>query len=216
MCYRARLISQFHWAALQAFEKYYKAILLYNRIKAKNVNHDIAKAQKLAKKAPFKIRLSDTSQRLLDYLNDCGRFRYLEISYFTHGPKLVELDRAVWELRRYCRVLNYNFTRPNKEPKPMLALELERNEKAEQRPFQEFHIVGGALEAILTNRDHPARGPLIWQNGFYGSSRRRRVTVPRHIYAENSPLSLYPQILKHVLEYIHIPKEVVAAYQAAS
>lgn len=52
MCYRAGLISQFHWAALQAFEKYYKAILLYNRIKAKNVRHDLSLAQKHAEKAP--------------------------------------------------------------------------------------------------------------------------------------------------------------------
>lgn len=216
MCYRAGLISQFHWAALQAFEKYYKAILLYNRIKAKDIGHDIAHAQKLARKAPFEIRLSDISRRLLSHLNDYGRFRYLETSYFIHGPKLVELDKAVWELRRYCRVLNYNLTSPGLEPESMLALELEINERAEKRPFQEFQIVGGALEEILRKTDHPSRKPLIWQNGFYGKSRRRKVTVPAHSYAENSPLFLYPQILDHVLEYIHIPKDVVKAYRAES
>jgi len=216
MCYRAGLISQFHWAALQAFEKYYKAILLYNRIKSKSVGHSIAEAQKQAKKAPFEIRLSDTSRKLLAHLDDYGRFRYLETSYHIHGPKLVELDKAVWEIRRYCRVLNYDLPIPGKEPKPMLALELERNERAEKRPFQEFQVIGGALEAILKKHDHPARGPLIWQNGFYGGSRRRRVTVPTHFYAENSPLYLYPKLLDHVLEYIHIPKDVVDAYRAAS
>lgn len=216
MCYRAGLISQFHRSSLQAFEKYFKAILLYNRIKAKKIGHDLALAQKHAEKAPFQIKLSGTSLKLLDHLNDYGRFRYLETSYFIYGPKLVELDKAVWELRRYCRVMNYLLPIPNKEPKPMLALEIERNDAAEQRPPQEFHIAGGALEAILKKQSHPARGPLIWQNGFYGSSRRRRVTVPTHHYAENSPLFLYPQILDHVLEYIHIPKDVVAAYRAAA
>ena len=216
MCYKAGLISQFHWAALQAFEKYYKAILLYNRIKAKRVRHDLSLAQKHAAKAPFEIRLSPSSSKLLDHLNDCGRFRYLEISYFTHGPKLVELDRAVWELRRYCRVLNYMLPRPGKEPIPMLDLEIQRNEAAEKMPPQEFQITGGTLESIINKRSHPARAPLIWQNGFYGSSRRKRVTVPTHFFAENSPLSLQPQLLDYVLEYVHIPRTVVDAYRAAN
>lgn len=216
MCYRAGLIAQFHWAALQAFEKYYKAILLYNRIKAKNVGHDISEAQELVKKAPFEIRLSDTSINLLSHLNNCGRFRYLETSYFIHGPKLVELDKAVWEIRRYCQVLNYSVSLSEKESKSMLALELERIERAEKKPFQEFHIIGGELEKILKKKNHPARDPLIWQNGFYGGSKRKKVTIPAHFFAENSPLFLHPQILDHVLEYIYIPKDVVAAYRAAA
>ena len=126
-------------------------------------------AQKHAEKAPFKINLSDTSLKLLEHLNDYGRFRYLETSYFIYGPKLVELDKAIWELRRYCRVMNYLLPIQNKEPKQMLALEIERNEAAEQRSPQDFHIVGGALESILTKQSHPARGAshlaerLLWQ-----------------------------------------------------
>ena len=216
MCYRAGLISQFHWSSLQAFEKYYKAILLYNRIKAKNINHDLELAQKRAEVAPFQIKLSTSSLKLLAHLNDYGRFRYLETSYFIYGPKLVELDKAVWELRRYCRVMDYLLPIRGKDPKPMLELEVQRNEAADKRPFHEFHIVGGALEAILKEQSNPARAPLIWQNGFYGSSHRKRVTVPIHSYSENSPLFLYPEILDHVLEYIHIPKDVVAAYRAAA
>ena len=216
LCYRAGLISQFHWSSLQAFEKYYKAILLYNRIKAKNIGHDLELAQKQAERAPFQIKLSRSSSNLLSHLNDYGRFRYLETSYFIYGPKLVELDKAVWELRRYCRVMDYLLPIPGTDPKPMLELEIQRNEAAEKRPFQEFHIVGGALEAILKKPSHPARAPLVWQNGFYGGSRRKRITVPTHVYSENSPLFLYPEILDHVLEYIHIPKDVVAAYRAAA
>ena len=214
MCYRAGLISQFHWSSLQAFEKYFKAILLYNRIKAKNLGHDLALAQKHVEKAPFKIGLSNLSLKFLAHLDTYGRFRYLETSYFTFGPKLVELDKAVWELRRYCRVMDYLLHIPGESPKPMLEMEIQRNEKAKERPFQEFHIVGGALETIIAKRTHPARAPLIWQNGFYGNSRRRMVSVPTHHYAENSPLFMYPEILDCVLEYIYIPKDVVAAYRA--
>jgi hypothetical protein len=213
MCYRAGLISQFHWSSLQAFEKYFKAILLYNRIKAKNIGHDLSLAQKHVEKAPFVMKLSDITKKLLAHLNDYGRFRYLETSYFIYGPKLVELDKAVWEIRRYCRVMNYDIALEDKSRKNMLELEVKRNEAAEKQPFQQFYIVGGALEVILKKKTHPARAPLVWQNGFFGSSRRRKVRVPTHHYAENSPLFLHPEILDHVLEYIHIPKDVVNAYR---
>jgi hypothetical protein len=212
LCYRAGLISQFHWAALQAFEKYFKAILLYNRIKAKRIGHNLAKAQKLMQKAPFDIRLSQTSEKLLSHLNDYGRFRYLETSYFIRGPKLVELDKAVWELRRYCRVLDYELPVSGDKPVKMLEYELEHIERAESQAFQQFRIVGGKLEAIIANKADPARAPLVWQNGFYGSSRRKSVRVPIHSYSENSPLFLHPQIMDHVLEYIFIPPDVVKAY----
>jgi len=216
MCYRAGLVSQFHWAALQAFEKYFKAILLYNRIKAKNLGHDLSAAQKLAEKAPFKINLSDIASKFLAHLDTFGRFRYLETSYFIRGPKLVELDKTVWEIRKYCRVLDYEISLPGEGPARMLDVEIKQNEIAKTRPPQEFRITGGALEAILEKKDHPARSALVWQNGFYGNSRRRRVTVPAHFFAENSPLSLQPELLEHVLEYIYLPKNVVAAYRSGN
>ncbi|MBU0482592.1 MAG: hypothetical protein KKG47_15985 [Proteobacteria bacterium] len=47
MAYRAQLVQQFLWSGLQAMEKYLKCILLLNRIKAKNVRHDLAVALRL-------------------------------------------------------------------------------------------------------------------------------------------------------------------------
>src|SRR5678815_5339299 len=79
---RAHLHSQFNWCALQAIEKYLKAILLYNRIRAKKVNHDLGIALKLMKSLPFELDLSAPTMELIDYLGDVGRFRYLEISYY--------------------------------------------------------------------------------------------------------------------------------------
>lgn len=214
LCYRAGLVPQFHWAALQTFEKYYKAILLFNRIKAKNIKHCINEAQKLAQDLPFEIRLSNASRNLLSHLNDYGRFRYLETSYFINGPKLLELDKAVWEIRRYCRPLNYNIDLPGNNSKSMLEVELMHNERAETRPHQEFYIIGGEIEKILKNKSHPARAPLVWQNGFFGMSKRKRVAIPVRFYVENSPLALHPEILDYVLDYVYLPKEVINAYRA--
>jgi hypothetical protein len=195
MCYRAGLISQFHWSALQAFEKYYKAILLYNRIKAKDIKHNLSEAQKKVNLLPFEIRLSPIAEKFIRHIDTFGRFRYLEVSYFIHGPKLVELDKSVWELRRYCRVINYCKNIEGKSVS-MLETELKVIEAAEERPPQEFRIIGGELEKIIKNKSDEARPHLIWQNGFYGTSKRKTVSVPTPIYAENSPFSLDPDIFK--------------------
>jgi len=152
MCYKSELYPQFFWAALQALEKYYKAILLYNRIKAKNVGHNLHKAQKLAKDLPFEIRLSESSVEFIDEINNCGRFRYLEIPYEAIGYKLGFLDKTVWELRRYCRVLNYFTDHNGKQNTSVLQKELQANIEAEKESFQKFHINNGRLEQILKNK----------------------------------------------------------------
>ena len=78
MSYRAQLIPQFLWSSLQAVEKYLKAILLLNRIPAKDVSHDLAKALKYSQKLKFTIRLSPSSDKFIEYLDTFGRFRYME------------------------------------------------------------------------------------------------------------------------------------------
>jgi hypothetical protein len=213
MSYRAELIPQFHWSALQAVEKYLKTILLLNRIKAKDVKHDLDRALELAKHLPFKIRLSPSSEKLIKHLDTFGRFRYLETSFFVYGPKLAELDKTVWEIRRYCKVLNYEFQLENGQTKNMLDFELERIANNEKEAPQKFRLTGGTLEKILDKMDHPARGPLIWQNAFFGSSRRTRVRMTIQFHATNAPLTLHPEILDEVVKYIFLPKEVVKAYR---
>lgn len=213
LSYRARLIPQFHWSGLQAIEKYLKAILLFNRIKAKDVNHDLARALHYAKKLPFDLNLSTSSTELIDHLDTYGRFRYLESSFHVHGPKLVQLDKTVWEIRRYCRVLDYELKLSDGRSKRMLDLELTRIGNSEKSPPHQFQLQGGMLEKILEKKDHPARKALVWQNGFFGSSVRRRVRMVQHFHATNAPLTLHPEILEEVLKYVYLPKEVVVAYQ---
>jgi hypothetical protein len=58
MAYRARLYSQFHWSGLQAIEKYFKAILLLNRIPSKRIGHDLVKGVELLKGLNF-VNLSN-------------------------------------------------------------------------------------------------------------------------------------------------------------
>jgi hypothetical protein len=75
-----------------------------------------------------------------------------------------------------------------------------------------MYLVGGELERILRKKDHSARGPLIWQNKFFGMRGRSKVYVPHGLYAVNAPLTLRPEIVDEVDKWVYLPREVVKAY----
>jgi len=213
LCNRAGMAMQFHWAAMQAMEKYYKAILLYNRIEATDVNHNLAKTQQYSRKLPFELHLSDETQHLIEYLNQCGPDRYLSVSYNLHGDKLSSLDRAVWEIRRYCKILNYTLSTQHGDV-PMLVKELGRIETAEDLPPHKFRLPGGRLEEIVRKKNHPAREALIWHNRYYGLASRATTNPPKWSRSENSPILMYPGLLEEVIKYIKVPVPVIKAYRA--
>jgi hypothetical protein len=103
MAFRAALVSPSLWSSQQAVEKYLKCILLLNRIKAPKVFHNLGKALgAIEASAKFALDLTTPTRKFIEYLDDCARFRYREISTVASGQNLVVLDRTVWELRRYC------------------------------------------------------------------------------------------------------------------
>ena len=217
LCYKHNLVIQFHWQALQAMEKYLKAILLYNRIPAKKIRHDLCKALKLTENLPFKLDLCKTTLDLIKHLNNFGRFRYLEKSYHIFGHKLPQLDQAVWEIRRYCKVLNFEKKLPNGEVRHMLDLELKKIEQSRNEPFHKFRIAGGEIEKIIQKKNHPSRAALIWQNLYFGEKMRNKVLSRSWFFAENAPLDLYPQepeLLEELQKYIYLPDSVIKAYKA--
>ncbi|HWQ95219.1 MAG TPA: HEPN domain-containing protein [Gammaproteobacteria bacterium] len=216
LAYRAQLVPQFLWLSLQAIEKYLKCVLVLNRIKAPR-GHDLGAILDIfdmSKK--FELRLSEPSHNFLTYLDTYGRHRYYETPYYTIGGELFALDRAVWEVRRYARVLNYSITTEGGKKVDLLSHELNVNEQAETQTPHKFSIIGGHLESVLAKREHPSRAALVWQNAFYGKSHRKGVWHPQRMVAGNSPLSLHPEILDEVLKYVFLPSDVVKAYRNAS
>lgn len=212
--YRMELYPQFMWAGLQAIEKYLKAILLYNRVPKpkKNLGHNLGEAMTLADKSlPFKIVLSKPSLEIIDYLDTVGRFRYLETPYHVRDRELLKLDKAVWELRPYCRVLNYTIDTGEKKV-DALPLLLEQIKCSKDDPSQRIIIVGGELEKILAKKAHPARAALVWKNMFFNGHKRKHVLWRSRTHFTNSPLSLNPELLDEVLKYVYLPKEVINAY----
>lgn len=211
--FRALLIPQFLWQSLQAVEKYFKCILVLNRIKAPK-SHSLEELLEVFKKSrKFDLRLSSDTQGFLAYIDKYGRFRYYETSYYTVGDELFRLDKAIWELRRYARVLDYKIKVNGGQEVHLLPHELLKNEGAEKRAPQAFLINGGHLEEILAKNDHPSRAALVWHNMYFGTSRRKSVRHRHMSKSGNSPLSLHPEILDEVLKYVFLPKDVIAAYR---
>jgi hypothetical protein len=95
MAFRADLMGQFLWASQKSIEKYLKCILLLNRIKAVEVRHDLALARKKLTDAGVEMNLTDITKRFIEWIDDCGQYRYVEKPLVLNGTELVELDDSV-------------------------------------------------------------------------------------------------------------------------
>lgn len=216
MACRAELWPQFLWSTQQAIEKYLKAILLYNRVPARKVSHDITVALQLAEampKGPFAIELSARSRVFIGHVATYGQNRYIETPYFVSGHVLTDLDLAVWELRRYCQALNVSGKVLPPSEKKFLLQALSNLAMSELKPRYKFRIHGGFLEEILNSRKHPARSALLWNNATYGSRKRATVRVRDHMAGENPVLYNYPEILDELLKYVSLPSKLEQAYR---
>lgn len=209
---RAELMPQFLWSAQQAFEKYLKYILLVNRIPAK-INHDIDEALKLTEQLPFKLEIRPRGRKFIEHVAQLGEYRYLDVPTYVHGYVLLDLDMAVWDLRRYCQILDVFGKKLSSEEQTMLEDAQATLRTSNDKPPHEFRLPRGFLEQVLDNKSHPAREPLLWQNAFYGNRKRRFVKAKHHMQAANAPLFLYPDMLEELLKYVHIPKKLQIRYR---
>ncbi|WP_052481151.1 HEPN domain-containing protein [Gilvimarinus agarilyticus] len=210
---RHELFPQFLWSSHQAIEKYLKAILLYNRIKANKVGLDLAQALSLTQSLSFEIRLSKRSRKFIDYLAEIGEFRYIDVPFHVYGNILIDLDLAVWEIRRYCQVLDVAGKQLPFEELKLLDAAWSDLASSEENPPYKFRLHGGLLESIVSDRKHPSRAALLWHNPCFGVRRRATVKAKNHSNAENSLLYLYPEMLDELLKYVFIPKKLVAGYR---
>jgi len=214
LAYRAKLFPQFLWLGHQSIEKYLKCILLQNRIVAKDVSHDLlAGLAKLDAHNRYPVRLSDMSRKFVEYLNNYGSgLRYLDVSYYLLNHEILLLDHTVWDLRRYAEAHDFWVRGPDGNLISLLPSGLAKIRRSETEPKARFPGVGGLLEKIIADRKHPAREPLLWQNPRFGRV-RKTIRLRGHLSAVNAPLFLHPEIVDDVGHYVHIPKDVAAAYR---
>jgi HEPN domain-containing protein len=215
--YRLGLIHQFQWCALQAIEKYLKAILLYNQKSAKGLSHNLeASLERVLSIEAFDIELEEYQKKLIVHLSRNAQNRYLEQHTYTLGEELLHLDSTVWSIRRYCRVLNYEITDTKGEIKNMLELELAKinSEFYKENPHK-FLLIGGFLEKVLERKKgDELRKALVWKNFRYGKHRKRVIKnftfksvshIPPHVRR--------PENFEFLSKYIDFPKRIKNLYK---
>lgn len=106
LAYRHKLVPQFQWSSLHCLEKYAKCILLLNRVPATKTGHEVTSLlETLRREGKFEVPLSPATQKFIARLEPGAQYRYFEVSYFGEEFDVLRLDRAVWEIRRYCQPL---------------------------------------------------------------------------------------------------------------
>lgn len=213
MAYRADLFPQFHWSALHALEKYAKCIAILTRIPKpeKPIKHEIERSLELIYKN-VDVELSEQTKKFIKRLEEFGaRFRYLEVSWFIKDCEIAILDRAVWELRRFCDAELYIYSGNH-----FVSVSQEKYDliKSIEKPNKLNTLIpGGFLEKTLEKKDSRARPDLVWCNLYYTTSKRKKVFIKTSVMAENSPFFLYPEIIDEVSKYTLVPKEIRNAYK---
>ena len=209
MAYRARLIQPFQWSALHCLEKYVKGILLLNRVKAHKGHSVLTGIERMQAHGKFELELSASTVKFIRQLEDDGaEYRYYEVSYEIQPFDIIRFDHAVWELRRYCQPLDYDIVDVSGKTVNRLRYELDRVHRAKTTHEKGTCIMGGILEKIVEKKDHPAREALIWNNLYFGPSRRKAVKMRPDWEAGNSPFFLHPEIVDEVVKYVYIPKDI--------
>lgn len=209
MAYRARLIQPFLWSALHCLEKYIKGILVLNRVKAHKGHSVLPGIERMKQHGKFELDLSVETVKFIKKLEDYGaEYRYYEVSYDIQPFDIIRFDRAVWEIRRYCQPLDYDIVDKNGKTMNLLTHELDRIHRAKVVRAKGTCVMGGILEKIIEKKDHPAREALIWNNLFFGPSRRKSVKIRPDFEAGNSPFFLHPEIIDEVIKYVYIPKDI--------
>ncbi|MCL2605834.1 MAG: HEPN domain-containing protein [Coriobacteriia bacterium] len=164
MCLKNRLPQQFLWSTQQAFEKYLKAILLYNRIPNTKPSHDLmylyTKVQGID---GLDFSIPEVSENFIFHINNQEPNRYFDKPYFLTIDADELLDQTVWSIRRFCYQMKPYVS------KRTTTLEDEKEKALALKP-RETQIKNGFLEKVLENRQDPRRKYLTWHNQYYGQS----------------------------------------------
>ena len=196
LAYHHGLMEPSLWQSQQALEKYLKCILLLHRIPALKLGHSLEEALSLIRSSgQVSLALTPATESLITHIEMYGAERYLTTSSMAFGRHVVSLDRAVWELRRFCTL----------DPAPRkLVLELGK------RPRR--YSICGLREQVLSKKSETRRA-LVRENAFWGKGKKTVVKVPSWANRKNAPLSMHPEILPMAMKYIHIPKNLARAYE---
>jgi HEPN domain-containing protein len=214
--YRIGLSQQFLWAALQSLEKYLKGILLFSRRSVLGYRHVPATLfEELAKITDVPFQFPSDLRKYLEYLEAYGPDRYFEKPYVLAGDELLQLDRAVWHVRRYCQPMpRATRTLPSGRSVDMFVAAIAGINASSPERAHAFRISGGYLEAVLRDRSHEQRPSLVWKNFFYGSYTKRAIRFTRRFHTANPTTFLFPEAYSELESLMAFSKPVRDYFQA--
>jgi len=217
IAYRNEFDQQFRWNALQAVEKYLKAILLYNGCSAKEIGHKVSRAlQRVRDISELDFDIPKDVEEFIEYLNNYCDDRYL--SYPTYLPKgaLITLDKTIWHIRRYCFFMRGEFRSGGKN----IVLLIEVNKRSIANSLYEkfpnkYRIFGGYLEKTL-DKKLPAYNSLVWKNFYFGKKRKHKISIKDRFSMVNPEHFLFPECFKELNKFIDFPKEIVKQFSSST
>jgi HEPN domain-containing protein len=214
LSYRAQLRDQFLWSALQALEKYFKSILLFNFRPTLGFGHDLVKLhdQVQGVHATF-VQHPPRLREFAKYLKTYGQNRYLTTLAWTMGDELPQLDEVVWCLRRYCQYFHFEVTETDGQTIDLYERLIAEIDPVSRRsdPRRYLPHRDGILETVVRRpRDDFARTGLIWKNLFCGGGSNRSVTYPGYRSSEIPPhlmdwVRKNPDLQEEIAKYVQLP-----------
>lgn len=164
--FRLHLRDQFYWSALQAVEKYLKAILLFNGVKVKDLSHEPKIIyDRIINKTPLNLSLTPEQIQLLLVLEKFGNNRYRTECSDLGMDVLFEFDQLIWTIRHYARS---TYLKPFCEDKSEWLAKNLLPTNVQDIPTVN-QLTDGELEKILgqeTTAQH--RQEIIWCNRYFG------------------------------------------------
>lgn len=164
--FRLNLREQFYWSALQATEKYLKAILLFNQQTVKGLTHSVVKANKRIKESTrVPLSFDEDQLQLLVVLEEFGNNRYVTRDTRIIGYELPKLDQLIWTVRHYAHSPSLDVDGVDKSEWYLQNL---RPPNPADMPTSK-QISDGKLERILSrDSSDDLRKELVWCNQHYG------------------------------------------------
>lgn len=213
ICWRCHLDHQFFWMALQAVEKYLKAILLFHRTSAKGLGHDICKSLERVKKlSAIDLDLSEATERFIQILNFKGPNRYFEWNLNRQGNELLQLDETVWKLRIYCVPLKSDIKVFNESDTPKVIWTTEEHFANIKKCGlgtnpNSLAIPYGQLEEILTSEIQSAawkdaREQLVWKNLYFGRKQKRSIQWRASGHYSSPQYVIEPEIFTELEKFV--------------
>ncbi|MDP9704987.1 UNVERIFIED_ORG: HEPN domain-containing protein [Rahnella aquatilis] len=205
LCFKNNLPFQFLWMSQQAIEKYIKCILLFNTTSTKGIGHDLQEGIKIINRIPYlNLDLSEKTIAFIKYIDEQGINRYFQKTMYTQGMELITLDRTIWEIRRYCKTLDYEFKKPDGETINALELELKAIKLSNELPPHKFNLIGGYLEKRLKDNQHGQGNLLAWKNFFFGKNKKSTIKIARSIRWASPTQELHPESLEFLGAFIRL------------